>query len=162
MLVSPKTPEIRALHLTDATWLEAFHAQCFDCFQRWSLDLFQNILIGTHVFGIALLFDGNPIGFTLCRAVIDECEILTCAIAPAMQGQGYGHQLIKALQKACTEKSIARIFLEVEVTNAAAINLYQKNDFVIVGHRPRYYQKMINDAPDWVDAHVMAKTILSN
>jgi ribosomal-protein-alanine N-acetyltransferase len=80
---------------------------------------------------------GRRAGFVLSRAVADEVEILLVVVAPAARRRGLGRALLRA---ALAQATVARTaFLEVRVSNAAAIALYEGVGFVAVGRRPRYY-----------------------
>lgn len=90
--------------------------------------------------GIALLERdavGAPLGFVLARPAADEVEILLVVVAPTSRRRGIGRAL---LTSALARARAARVaHLEVRVSNAAAIALYEQLGFVAVGRRPRYY-----------------------
>lgn len=78
------------------------------------------------------------IGFAIYECVLDEATLLNIAINPDIQGKGHGREL---LQKSLREldATIARIFLEVRISNEAALRLYQSEGFIEVGQRRNYY-----------------------
>ena len=55
------------------------------------------------------------------------------------RGKGIGKKLVNALVKKLYARGVRRIFLEVRVSNAAAMALYLRCGFVGVAVRPRYY-----------------------
>lgn len=79
-------------------------------------------------------------GFLLMSAVLDEVQLLNIAVQPALQGQGYGQQLLAWLhQEARRLSSTARVFLEVRQSSRTAIAFYEQNGYERVGVRERYY-----------------------
>lgn len=79
-----------------------------------------------------------------------EAEVHTIGVDPACQRLGVGQALLRRMLQRADELH-ARVFLEVRTDNEAAIALYQKYGFEIVGLRKRYYQ------PSGADAHTMAR-----
>lgn len=81
----------------------------------------------------------EPKGLLLGRAVADEAELLTMAVAPEARRQGIGARLLSAfLHRTSTEKA-ETAFLEVASGNAAAIALYRAAGFAEAGRRRGYY-----------------------
>lgn len=81
-------------------------------------------------------------GFVLSRAVVDEAEILTIAVAPSFRRQGVGGALLAAHIATLAAQGIKALFLEVEAGNHAALALYRSFDFYQVGTRKGYYPKV--------------------
>ena len=93
------------------------------------------------------------IGFCILQTVLDEANLLLMAIDPQQQGQGYGNLLLAQSLERLGERCVM-VFLEVRVSNQAAIGLYEKLGFHQVGTRLGYYP-----APNGrEDAQVMALT----
>lgn len=89
------------------------------------------------------------VGFCAASAVLDEGEVLMCAVHPTFQRQGVGSLLVSRMLEDCRRQNVVNFFLEVDVTNIAAQKLYEKHGFQIVGIRKAYYQKLdgtFNDA----------------
>jgi len=76
----------------------------------------------------------------------DEAEILNVAVKPTFQRQGIADRLLYELIKEGTQKGVGRFFLEVRVSNAAAISLYEKHGFKIQGIRKDFYKEIHEDA----------------
>jgi len=68
-----------------------------------------------------------------------EAELLRIAVDPAHRGEGLGRALLEACQRDLAAEGLARLFLEVRVSNAAAIRLYRACGWEPCGLRPRYY-----------------------
>ena len=78
------------------------------------------------------------IGFAIYECVLDEATLLNIAINPDIQGQGCGRELLRQSLREL-DATIARIFLEVRISNEAALRLYQSEGFIEVGQRKNYY-----------------------
>lgn len=81
----------------------------------------------------------QPIGFSLCRAVLDEVELLLVAVLPDARGQRLGQSLITQALRDSRQRGCGRMFLEVRENNQAARNLYHMAGFYDIGRRPDYY-----------------------
>ena len=73
-------------------------------------------------------------------------EIFTIAVDKEYQNLGIGSKLLDHLMAWAKDESIKKIWLEVSTKNQAAISLYQKFDFKVMGLRKNYYQKLGEDA----------------
>lgn len=82
---------------------------------------------------------GQAVGFSLCRAVADEVELLLIAVAPQMRRQGAGCRLVQRAQEDALARNAAMLFLEVREDNDAARCLYQSMGFAVIGRRDNYY-----------------------
>lgn len=86
------------------------------------------------------------VGFIGCWLIADEVHISTLAVHPSFRGQGIGRILLEASLDLSAQRGAEVATLEVRVSNAAAINLYQKMGFEVVGRRPGYYRDNGEDA----------------
>ncbi len=80
------------------------------------------------------------LSYAVLMPLIDEAELLTIAVAPSWQRKGLGSLMLRALLDGAREKKLRKIFLEVRVSNLAAIVLYRAAGFVEIGRRRGYYQ----------------------
>ena len=69
-----------------------------------------------------------------------ECQIGSIAVHPSYRRQGLACRMMDALFEECRKLSIDEASLEVRVSNAAAIALYERYGFVNSGIRKHYYQ----------------------
>ncbi len=135
----------KVLH-DDARKLAVLHAAAFE--RPWDEAAFEALLVTFNVFG--LMLDGQ--GFILCRAVADEAEILTLAVAPLVRRNGAGRALVEEAAGLARARGADSLFLEVAATNAAALALYASTAFEAAGLRRAYYA-------DGADALVMRRTL---
>ena len=88
--------------------------------------------------------DGRGVGYVGCHHMAGEGYITNVAVHPDCRRQGVARQL---LQEALLRwQHLSRVTLEVRVSNAAAIALYEGLGFVCEGVRPRFYAHPTEDA----------------
>lgn len=90
--------------------------------------------------------DGRVAGYIGSQSVPPEADVMNVAVYPEFRRQGIAEALVRALVaelQTCNHESLT---LEVRASNAQAIALYQKLDFVQVGRRPNYYRHPREDA----------------
>ena len=90
--------------------------------------------------------DGRLAGFLAARKLADEMEILNLAVVPESRRQGIAGQLLRAAMKWAAAEGIAKVYLEVRASNAAAKAFYQSRGFHATGTRPNYYRDPADDA----------------
>ena len=89
---------------------------------------------------------GEALGYLGMEYVLDEGGITNVAVFPAHRRQGIADALLNELLRRAKGLGLATVTLEVRETNAPAIALYQKHDFVPVGRRKNYYDHPKEDA----------------
>ena len=89
---------------------------------------------------------GDILGYAGMWLMIDEAHITTIAMRTNWRRRGLGELLLITLIDAALDLGIARITLEVRVSNQAAQNLYRKYGFEERGVRQRYYSDNNEDA----------------
>lgn len=92
-----------------------------------------------RVFGACI--DGEVVGFVATSIILDESEILMCAVDPKYHKQGVATALVSRVLNDLQELGVEAVFLEVDTHNFAAQGLYQKIGFQTVGQRKAYYRQ---------------------
>jgi ribosomal-protein-alanine N-acetyltransferase len=97
------------------------------------------------VYGVMLLAPG-------------EAQILNLSVVPDARREGLGRALLRRFIAHAARLGAEQIFLEVRVSNAAAVALYESEGFTRVGRRDAYYPAHL---PDGVqeDALVMRRVV---
>ena len=136
---------IRKMQTSDIDRVYDIENQAF--FEPWSKinlikDLERNILLEHFVYEK----DGEILGFYISSHVLDEVEIFTIAVDKKYRNFGIGSKLLDHLMLWSKDNKVRQIWLEVSTKNKAAIALYQKFGFKIMGLRKNYYQKLGEDA----------------
>lgn len=85
-------------------------------------------------------------GFAAFQLAGGEASLDTLAVAPALRRRGVGRCLLHAALEALTAQGAGCCFLEVRLSNAPAIALYQSLGFAAVGRRPGFYRAPAEDA----------------
>lgn len=88
----------------------------------------------------------NIAGFLLARVISPESEILNIAVSHKFRRMDIGSSLIDALLIELSKRNVETIWLEVRASNNAAIGLYEKKGFYVVGKRYGYYSLPTEDA----------------
>ncbi len=106
--------------------------------EAWTLSQCAGLLPLPGVWLTVARNDGEVIGFSLCRIVADEAELLLLAVKPQAQRSGIGKSLLGQFERSATSRGARRLHLEVRDGNQA-VNLYRSSGFTLVGRRRRYY-----------------------
>ncbi|MFQ5932902.1 MAG: ribosomal protein S18-alanine N-acetyltransferase [Nitrospiraceae bacterium] len=95
---------------------------------------------------VAKLDDGAVIAYLGYWLIGDEVHISTFAVQPEFRMQGIGEDLLRFALSAAAENGARVATLEVRESNDAAIRLYEKQGFEVVGSRQGYYRDNNEDA----------------
>ena len=137
-------PEVRKMTMEDAAVTAEMEHQLFP--DAWSeksvLETWQQP--GT----ICLIAEkaGRTAGYLLAYTAAGEAEIARIGVVKELQRQGAAKALLAALEKECAEQGIARILLDVRVSNKAARALYESAGFREDGIRQKFYGDPVEDA----------------
>jgi [ribosomal protein S18]-alanine N-acetyltransferase len=104
----------------------------------WSRNIFSDCLrVGyrCHV----LTEDEVVRGYGIVSHALDECHLLNLCIHPERRGVGLAGVMVDHLLREARLVSASRMFLEVRPSNRAAIALYKRYGFQVIGRRPGYY-----------------------
>ena len=104
----------------------------------WSKSVFEQGLT-RGFWGECYIDEQEPLGFYWVQSAGDEIELLNIAVSPTAQRQGVGDKLLQSLLSQAYRRGAKTIFLEVRLSNQAAIGLYEALGFGEVGQRDDYY-----------------------
>jgi ribosomal-protein-alanine N-acetyltransferase len=105
----------------------------------WSRRNFQDSLEYGYRAICARSAAGTVLGYSVMMPVVDEMHLLNLCVAPAMQRQGLGLLLLHDALDASVRASMQGMLLEVRPSNHAAIALYDRHGFAVIGRRRGYY-----------------------
>ena len=88
----------------------------------------------------------NVVGYLGFWLIADEAHISTLAVHPSRRRRGIGEQLLREALQMAANRGAEVVTLEVRESNQAALDLYGKFDFRVVGRRPGYYRDNREDA----------------
>jgi [ribosomal protein S18]-alanine N-acetyltransferase len=78
-------------------------------------------------------------GFIVFRNVGDESELLDLSVHPLQRKIGFGARLLQFYLDRCSQAGVRRSYLEVAVSNEAALRLYRSFCYEQVGLRKNFY-----------------------
>ena len=109
--------------------------------EGWSGGMIERILSTPDTYGLVARDSRtwSIAGFVLLRIAVDECEILSLAVAPKFRGVGVGGLILDGAMRKAAELGSSSLFLEVAEDNPIAVGLYRSRELVTVGRRPGYY-----------------------
>lgn len=90
--------------------------------------------------------DGRLLGGSGLLMIAGEGNITNVVVAPDARRRGVATGLLTHLMMEGDRAGLTAYTLEVRVSNAAAIGLYEKLGFVSEGIRPNFYEKPTEDA----------------
>ena len=134
--------------LSNLSELVALDREIFPDF--WTEEMWKSELSRLDFLGVIAKIQGEIAGYICGTALFEEGEISKIAVKEKYRKTGIGNKLVTDMVARMCEKGVEKIFLEVRVSNVAAINLYTKNGFEKTRIRKRYY-------PDGEDALEMIK-----
>ncbi|MEM1243967.1 MAG: ribosomal protein S18-alanine N-acetyltransferase [Pseudomonadota bacterium] len=137
-------PNVRQMQAADIASVFAIEQQIQ--MHPWTQQAFTSSL-QNHKYGYVLEIDKQIMGYSIFQSLPPEAELLTFGIIATKQKQGYGYYFLEYCINALKQKQIKKLFLEVDQTNHAAMNLYHKMGFTIYGKRKNYYP---NGATAWL------------
>jgi len=121
----------------------------------WTLQNFKDRLRTGYIAKV-LELDNELTGYGIMSVAADEAQILNICVHPNQQRRGYGQQILKHLLELASFQAAKSVFLEVRISNQAAINLYHKNGFNQIALCKGYYP---NDNKGREDALIFALEI---
>lgn len=86
-----------------------------------------------------MLVEQRVVGYFYAQNIVGEVTLLNIALDPAMQGQGYGKQLLDHFIAQCEQQKAESAWLEVRESNLRAFHLYQQAGFNEIDRRINYY-----------------------
>ena len=89
---------------------------------------------------------GQVLAYAFFRQAADELHLLKIAVSPAWRGQSIATRLLERSFEISAKQGTTSVHLEVRPSNTAAIGLYLKLGFEVVGRRHKYYADSKEDA----------------
>lgn len=137
-------PQIRKMTEQDLSQVAEIAAAVFT--NPWSRQGFAEALPMENACFLLAVEHNTVLGYCGVYMAADEGEIINVAVSPKFQRKGIADQLLFALLKEGIQNGVRRFFLEVRVSNTAAIHLYEKHGFQIQGIRKDFYKEIHEDA----------------
>ena len=124
----------------------------------WSRKLFEDCLGKPSYSCWVFEYKGIFSGYLISSSAAGEAHILNLCVHPDLQRQGWGRRLLEEAEWIAKQYRADTCFLEVRLSNIAAIHLYESSGYNEIGRRKRYYPADSGRE----DAIVMAKPLISD
>ena len=135
---------IRTMQKGDVAAVAALEAQIFP--MPWSAAGFADTLPREDIIFLVAYEQDELLGYVGIYCTLDEGEITNVAVAPAARRRGIARALLTELKQQLACRNVARIVLEVRVSNEPAIRFYEQMGFSVLGVRKNFYEKPTEDA----------------
>lgn len=132
---------IRQEHLAGVACLESL---CFS--EPWSEHALELLLHEGEAVGFVCEQDGKVLAYGGMLIASFEGQITNIAVHPDARRQGFGNAILSSLIDEARALHLESVFLEVRVSNAGAIALYEKAGFATLGTRKNFYRAPAEDA----------------
>ena len=136
--------KIIAMNESHVPQIAALEKLCFS--DAWSENSIRSELTNQLSLWLVAVDGDRVAGYIGSQTVLGWADMMNLCVSPDYRRQGLGEQLTAELERRLRENRVECLTLEVRVSNAPAIALYEKLGLVQVGKRPRYYEKPREDA----------------
>jgi len=108
----------------------------------WLAGDFRDILTTAGASARIYSAGDKPVGYLLLRTILDEAELISIAVLPTSQGQGYAKEMMREAISRIKRSGAERLFLEVREDNRKALKLYYAMNFEKISERKDYYRTL--------------------
>lgn len=136
--------EIKKMLSEDAAEVAAIERMIFS--QPWSEKGFLDSLESPDTLYLVVKVQSVIVGYCGLLQSFEEADITNVAVHPEWRGRGIAYQMLQTLMEQGKTRGIERYTLEVRVSNASAIHVYEKLGFTSVGIRKNFYDMPREDA----------------
>lgn len=136
--------EIRRATEADTAALARLEKDCFP--DPWSEGALASHLASEATATLVACREGEIVGAILLGLTPPEGEIYRIATLPSCRRGGVGRALLTAAERTAREAGVARMFLDVRVSNEPARALYATHGYAQTGIRRDYYRAPREDA----------------
>lgn len=143
--------KIRKWKYEDILRISELEKECFPG-EPWSFKMLAGSFDSENFVGVLAEDGGEIAGYGGITVAADSADIDNIAVTEQYRHSGVGTKILKALCAEASLRGACRVFLEVRVSNSAAMSMYLKNGFKGAYARTRYYT-------DGEDCLVMQKDI---
>lgn len=142
---------VREWRFADILPVSNLEEECFAT-DRWSYRTFATCFENPAFYGVVAEENGEVIGFGGITVAVDCCDLENVFVAEPYRRCGTGAEILKNLFAVAKQRGAEKMFLEVRVSNRAAMAMYLKLGFSGSYARTRYYS-------DGEDCLVMLKNL---
>ena len=136
--------EIRPLGLSDLNSIDAIEQRAYRT--PWSRSMFASELAKASSICLGAWEGDRLVGYIVNSRYVDAWHVMNVAVDPDFQRRGIATRLLERLFELTRDDQRRGYTLEVRVSNADAISLYESLGFVRQGIRRAYYTDNREDA----------------
>jgi ribosomal-protein-alanine N-acetyltransferase len=136
--------DIRRLQLRDLSPIEEIERASYPT--PWSRSMFAGELAKPSSVCLGAFANDRLIGFLIVSRYVDAWHVMNVAVAPEHRRRGIAALLLGSLFELTSDDDRRGYTLEVRVSNAGAITLYERLGFESRGVRRGYYTDNREDA----------------
>jgi ribosomal-protein-alanine N-acetyltransferase len=126
----------RSLRADDLAYVAALEAQIHAA--PWTLGNFRDALAAGYSTRVAEC-EGCIVAYGVLMLGVGEAQILNISVIPDARRMGLGRTLVEQFIDDARRLGAEQCFLEVRVSNFAALALYESAGFAPIARRNRYY-----------------------
>lgn len=134
----------RRMRAEDVPFISRLEEETFS--MPWSAASFLQMIEKEDTAYFVAEEDGQLLGGCGLLLIAGEGNITNVVVAPGARRRGVATGLLTYLMEEGDRAGLTAYTLEVRVSNAAAIGLYEKLGFISEGIRPGFYEKPVEDA----------------
>lgn len=134
----------RRMRTEDVPFISRLEEETFS--MPWSAESFLRMIGQEDTAYFVAEEDGRILGGCGLLLIAGEGNITNVVVTPGARRRGVAMGLLTYLMSEGGRAGLRAYTLEVRVSNAAAIGLYEKLGFVSEGIRPGFYEKPVEDA----------------
>jgi [ribosomal protein S18]-alanine N-acetyltransferase len=136
--------DIRPLLLGDLNAIDEIERRSYPT--PWSRSMFAGELAKPASLCLGAFEDDRLAGYLIISRYVDAWHVMNIAVAPQFRRRGIATALLQKLFEQTEDGSRRGYTLEVRVSNAGAIKLYERLGFTARGTRRGYYTDNREDA----------------
>lgn len=144
VIKSEKKMRIRPMETEDVPAVADMEQEIFSI--PWSAQAFTDALEADYTLFLVAEVSGVTAGYIGVYLAADEAEITNVAVHERYRRCHLGELLVGEALNGAEKRGAVSAFLEVRISNAPAIRLYEKMGFGICGIRKGFYEKPREDA----------------
>ena len=136
--------EIRKMQPENVSGIAELEKICFS--DPWSENSIASELHNRLSCWLVATEGDRLLGYVGSQSVLDGADMMNIAVSPDCRRMGVAQALVSSLVEALKARGVRFLMLEVRVSNAPAIALYEKLGFTQAGCRRNYYRNPKEDA----------------
>ena len=130
--------KLRRWKFEDILGISELEKECFPQ-EPWSYRMLADSFENENFTGVLYEDGGEIAGYGGISMGYDTADIDNIAVSERYRRSGLGGKMLEELVSVARSKGAQKVFLEVRVSNRAAMSLYLKHGFKGVYARTRYY-----------------------